>query len=95
MRALKLTAITDRLAKGASSAAELMQALQVSQTTISRGLRELEGQQRVVRMGSTRGARYALRKPIATIGSKWPLYRIDEEGTPHELGALTAIHRDS
>jgi hypothetical protein len=46
-------------------------------------------------MGSTRGARYALRKPIARIGSQWPLYRIDQEGTPHELGALTAICRDS
>jgi hypothetical protein len=46
-------------------------------------------------MGSTRGARYALRYPIAPIGSQWPLYRIDEDGTPHELGALTAIYRDS
>ncbi len=48
----------------------------------------------MVRIGSTRGARYALRKPIPLIGSQWPLYRIDEDGTPHELGALTAIYRD-
>lgn len=48
----------------------------------------------LIRIGATRGARYALRYPIDPIGSQWPLYRIDEEGTPHELGALTAIYRD-
>jgi hypothetical protein len=95
MAALSGSAIADRLAAGATSAAELMQALRVSQTTISRALRDLERQQRVVRIGSTRGARYALRRPIAQIGSQWPLYRIDAEGAPHELGAMTAIERDS
>jgi hypothetical protein len=72
-----------------------MQALRVSQTTASRALRELERHQRVLRMGSTRGARYALRRSVAAIGSQWPIYRVDEEGTPRELGALNAIHRDS
>jgi hypothetical protein len=89
------SAITERLSLGASSAAELMQALRVSQTTASRALRELERHQRVLRMGSTRGARYALRRSVAAIGSQWPIYRVDEEGTPRELGALNAIHRDS
>lgn len=49
----------------------------------------------MVRIGSTRGARYALRRPIAPIGSRWPIYRIDAQGTAHELSALFAIHRDS
>jgi hypothetical protein len=95
MRVAIASAITDRLALGASSAAELMRALRVSQTTISRSLRELERSQHVLRIGSTRGARYALRRPLASIGSQWPLYRIDERGTAHELGVLGAIYRDS
>jgi hypothetical protein len=72
-----------------------MQALRVSQTTMSRALRELERQQRVIRIGTTRGARYALRYSMASIGSQWPLYLIDEKGTPQELGALTALYRDT
>ena len=95
MRALSDAAIAARLRAGPSSAAELMQALRVSQTSISRALRELERQQRVLRIGSTRGARYALRYPIAPVGSQWPLYQIDEGGTPQELAAFTAIYRDS
>jgi len=95
MAATVSSAIIDRLALGTSSAAELMQALHVSQTTISRSLRVLERRQQVVRIGSTRGARYALRRPVASIGSQWPLYCIDEQGAAHELGALSAIHADS
>jgi hypothetical protein len=89
------TVIAERLRRGASSAAELMQALGVSQTTVSRALRDLERRHDVLRMGSTRGARYALYRRVAAIGSQWPIYRIDEEGTPHELGTLNAIYRDS
>jgi hypothetical protein len=95
MRAVLVAAITDRLTTGPSSACELMQALRVSQTTISRALRQLEREQRILRMGATRGARYALRRPIAAIGSQWPVYRVDESGTPHEIGALSSLQRDS
>jgi hypothetical protein len=89
------TVIAERLGRGASSAAELMQALGISQTTVSRALRELERRHDVLRIGSTRGARYALYRRVAAIGSHWPIYRIDEEGTPHELGTLNSIYRDS
>src|SRR5262245_55549353 len=82
--------LTELLARGEASAAELATALGVSRETMSRALRDLERQQRVFRMGSTYGARYALRRVVAAIGSEWPIYRIDEEGTPHELGILNA-----
>src|SRR5580692_9772136 len=95
MAALHSEAVAERLALGASSAAELVHALGISQTTASRALRELERSQRVLRMGSTRGARYALRRRVASIGTQWPVYRIDEEGSPRELGTLNAIERDS
>jgi DNA-binding transcriptional ArsR family regulator len=89
------SAVAERLVRGPNSAAELIQALNVSQTTVSRALRELERQQQVLRMGSTRGARYALRRRIASIGTNWPVYRIDEQGTPRELGVLWAIERNA
>lgn len=95
MPATALTAeVAAQLENGVSSAAELMKALTVSQPTISRTLRTLELDERVLRMGSTRGARYGLRRNIAAIGSRWPLYRIDEAGVAHELGTLNAIARD-
>jgi hypothetical protein len=95
MSASMITIVAERLAMGASSAAELMQALSVSQTTVSKALRALERSQRALRIGSTRGARYALRRPVAEIGSHWPIYRIDGQGSPQELGILNAIRRDS
>lgn len=94
MVAAHAIAVEDRLVLGPNSSAELMQSLGASQTTVSRALRELERRRRIVRMGTTRGARYALLRPIATIGSGWPIYLVDEEGTPHELGKLNAIHRN-
>ena len=46
-------------------------------------------------MGTTRGARYAERRTVANCGSQWPLYSIDEQGAPNELGRVNAIQRDS
>src|SRR5258708_20059971 len=88
------TAIAEHLKRGASSAAELMQALGVSQSAVSRALRDLERRHDVLRIGTTRGARYALYRRVGSIGSQWPIYRIDEEGTPHELGTLNSIYPD-
>jgi hypothetical protein len=44
-----------------------------------------------VRVGSRRGARYALRREIAPIGSALPLYRVARDGEPVELGMLYAL----
>lgn len=87
--------IFELLARGPASAVELATALSVSRETMSRALRDLEHQQHVFRMGSTRGARYALRRSLKTIGSEWPVYTIDEAGTPHELGILNAARPDN
>lgn len=48
-----------------------------------------------MRLGKTKGARYALRRHVGAIGSRWPLFRIDESGVVHELGMLEALERDS
>jgi hypothetical protein len=85
------TGILHRLELGPGSAPELAQALAVSRSTVSRAMRTLERDQNVLRMGKTRGARYALRRDIAAIGSLWPVYRIDETGAIQELGRLQAF----
>jgi hypothetical protein len=83
------------LGAGPKTSPDLAQALASSPSTILRTLRSLEQERRVLRMGRTRGARYGLRRAIATIGSDWPIYRIDETGVVHSLGTLSAIESDS
>ena len=80
-----------RLSSGAASSAELEQLLGQSQSTLSRLLRQLIANGQVIRIGSRRGARYALLRSIDGIGSGWPLRRIDEHGKVHELGTLHAL----
>lgn len=72
----------------------LMEALGVSQPTLSRLVNELIKQHRVLRIGSTRGARYALRREIPGSDSSWPLYRIDANGRAAEVGRLYALAAD-
>jgi hypothetical protein len=80
-----------RLNSGNTSSAELEQATGKSQSWVSAALRRLIAQRRVVRIGSRRGARYALRRDIPPIGSAWPLYRVGRDGEPVELGTLYAL----
>ncbi len=80
-----------RLSSGNTSSAELEQATGKSQSWVNAALRSLIAQGRVVRVGSRRGARYALRRSIPPIGSAWPLYRVGRDGEPIELGTLYAL----
>jgi hypothetical protein len=80
-----------RLREGAASSAEIEQLLGQSQSTVSRILRSLIDTGQILRLGRTRGARYALLRPIEGIGARWPLRRIDERGHVHELGVLHAL----
>lgn len=72
------------------SAAVLAGRLGVSQPTLSRGLAALGDE--LVRIGRARSARYALARPVAGLGSQWPLHRIDAHGRPERLGLLRALH---
>jgi DNA-binding transcriptional ArsR family regulator len=87
-------AIIGILARGPASSGELTQALRVTQPTISRLLRTLERSGQVVRLGTTRGARYGLTREVGPVGRSWPLYRIDESGTPEEIASVHAIERE-
>ncbi len=86
--------IIERLTDGPVTSADLASALRASQSTLSRALRNLEREGRVLRIGKTRGARYALRRPVGGVGSTWGLYRIDANGVPQETGQVHAIARE-
>ena len=91
MAASPSESVLRRLNSGTASSAELEQLLGQSQSTLSRILRGLMGSGRVIRLGRTRGARYALLREIEEIGARWPLRRIDERATVHEIGTLHAL----
>lgn len=86
--------ILRRLTEGSASSAELEQAIGQSQSAVSRRLRELISQRVVIRLGTTRGARYALLREIEGIGKQWPLRQIDEQGNIRALGTLSALAAD-
>jgi len=71
------------------SAAVLGARLGVSQPSLSRLL--ARAGDRVVRIGRARATRYAASRAIARMGSRWPLYQIDENGHTHRLGVLHAL----
>ena len=86
--------ISELLRAGPRSSLELGQALSLSASTIQRAMRALERDGLVARFGKTRGVQYAWLRNVASIGSNWPIYRIDETGRVQELGKLEAIERD-
>jgi DNA-binding transcriptional ArsR family regulator len=92
MSARQHAAIINALARGPAAALELAQALNIHQSTLARALRPLEQAGRVVRLlGRTKGARYGLARQVGAVGSSWPLYTIDTQGGPLEIGTLYAI----
>jgi len=57
---------------------------------VSRALDDLGSA--IVRLGTRRGARYALRRSVRGIGSTFAIRRIDEAGRAHDWATLTALH---
>lgn len=83
-----------RLTEGSASSTELEQVADQSQTAVSRRLRELIMQGSIIRMGATRGARYALLREIDGIGKQWPLRQIGPQGEIRTLGTLHSLAAD-
>ena len=76
--------------RGPSSARDLGAALGVSQPGVSRVL--MEAGDRVARIGRARRTRYAAVRDVRGLGAEWPLFRIDDQGRPHDFGRLTALY---
>ncbi len=80
-------------ARGPVSATELAAALRVNRTTIARTLPDFG--EELVTLGATRSTRYLLRRGIRNIGSRWPVFRIGEDGRAGEWAELEALHERS
>src|SRR6187399_1118665 len=91
MQADRSTQLLALLKKGVLSSAELEKTLDLSQSALSRHLRALIAEGQVIRLGSTRGARYGLLRSISNIGSRWQLRQIDPTGNVQLVGQLHAL----
>lgn len=80
-------------ARGPVSATELAAALRVNRTTIARTLPDFG--EELVTLGATRSTRYLLLRGIRNIGSRWPVFRIGEDGRASEWAELEALHERS
>ncbi len=80
-------------ARGPVSATELAAALRVNRTTIARTLPDFG--EELVTLGATRSTRYLLRRGVGNIGSRWPVFRIGEDGRASEWAELEALHERS
>lgn len=90
-RQLDPSMLTLRLqTQGPLAAQELAAAAGVDRSQISRAFSGL-GEQ-IVRLGSTRGMRYALRRAVRGFGHTFALRRIDESGRAQDWAELTALH---
>lgn len=83
-----------RLRAGTATSTELEGISGASQSSVARALRSLIDAGRVLRMGRARAVRYGYRRVIESIGSQWPLRKVDEAGEIHELGILFSLAAD-
>lgn len=84
-------ALTIRLqTEGPLTAQALAEAVGVDRSNISRALAGLDDS--LVRLGTTRGMRYGLRRCVRAVGARFPIYRLDAAGRAHEWAELTALH---
>lgn len=83
--------ILERLRTGVQTTSDLGARLGVGPSTLSRALTALQRDGRVLKIGTTRGARYGLHRMVAGTGPAWPVLRIDAAGAAHELGRLHAL----
>jgi hypothetical protein len=86
--------LLQRLQAGSASSTELEGLLGTSQSSVARTLRNLVDEGRVLRMGRARAARYGYRRVIESIGSQWPVRKVDRAGEIHELGILFSLAAD-
>jgi hypothetical protein len=75
-----------QLTLGPTSAPELTRLLGISQPSLSRLLSKHAGELLVT--GSARATRYALRRAIPDVGTRIPVYEIDEHGAARQLALL-------
>ena len=78
--------LTELRLKPLQSARELCGRLNISQPTLSRGLKALGSE--VVAVGSARASRYVARQTVRGLGSELPIYSVNENGEALLVGQL-------
>ncbi len=92
-RQVEASAIALRLqVAGPQSAQLLATALHVDRSSISRALTLSALAPQLVRLGTTRGTTYALRRPVRGVGDTFPVRRVDAEGRVRDWAQLVALH---
>lgn len=81
--------LLDYLSVGLRTSAEIQARFGWSQPTVSRLLARCTGE--VFVLGSTHNRRYGRLRDVRGHGSSFPVYRIDEDGNAHPIGALSAV----
>jgi len=77
---------------GPQSAQALAAAFRVDRSNISRALALPEIAPQLVRLGTTRGVSYALRRSLRGLGDTFPIRRVDAAGRAEDWAELTALH---
>ena len=77
-------------AQGPMTAQALAAAVGADRSRISRALASLGAP--IVRLGVTRGVRFALRRQVRGLGDTFPVRRIGGQGRVHDWAELTALH---
>ena len=91
-KTLRQQQIKQILSAGPSTARILAERLEVSQPTISNLLSEIS--EEVLKIGKTRGAKYALRRKVHQVDQAIPLFSVDSEGKHKHLASLHPIMPD-
>lgn len=76
-------------ATGPMASEDICRQLAISQPTLSRAVAAAAG--RISMFGRGKATRYGVARAIATAGSEFPLYTIDEAGSPTKCGVLHSI----
>ena len=81
--------LSQLLSQQPQTAKQLMQALQVSQPTLSR---LLSAHHQIIKIGKARSTQYALKRSVRDMGAEWPVYRINTQANIQLAGTLVAIY---
>ncbi len=77
---------------GPLTAIELAALGGVARSRVSQLLTQTGTAHSIVQIGGARRSRYALRRSIRSVGMRWPIHRIDENGRAHEWAECEAFH---
>jgi hypothetical protein len=92
-RQVEPSAISLRLQAGGPQPAQALAAtFRVDRSNISRALARPELASQLVRLGTTRGTNYALRRSVRGLGDTFAVRRVDAAGRAEEWAQLVALH---